>query len=80
MQRYVGHKLLLWKVDKSKKSYEDKSKIYLKDSLFKKIMKVKCYHTFGINKSNLGKNLKIKAVDNKSNIEMFEHKQKNIIE
>ena len=62
------------------KSLKIKSKIYLKDSLFKKkIMKVKCYHTFGINKSNLGKNLKIKAVDNKSNIEMFEHKQKNII-
>ena len=42
-------------------------------------MTVKCYHNFGINKSNLGKNLKIKAVDNNGNIEMFEHKQKNII-
>ena len=42
-------------------------------------MTVKCYHNFGINKSNLGKNLKIKAVDNNSNIEMFEHKNKNII-
>ena len=68
------------KLNKVKNHMKIKSKIYLKDSLFKKkIMKVKCYHTFGINKSNLGKNLKIKAVDNKSNIEMFEHKQKNII-
>ena len=75
INHYYGGKL-----NKVKNHMKIKSKIYLKDSLFKKkIMKVKCYHTFGINKSNLGKNLKIKAVDNNSNIEMFEHKQKNII-
>ena len=75
INHYYGGKLI-----KVKNHMKIKSKIFLKDSMFKKkLMTVKCYHNFGINKSNLGKNLKIKAVDNNSNIEMFEHKQKNII-
>lgn len=75
INHYYGGKL-----NKVKNHMKVKNKIFLKDSMFKKkLMIVKCYHTFGINKSNLGKNLKIKAVDNNSNIEMFEHKHKNII-
>ena len=67
-------------LNKVKNHMKIKSKIFLRDSLFKrKIMTVKCYHYFGINEYNLGKNLEIKAVDNNNNIEMFEHKQKNII-
>jgi len=75
INHYYGGKL-----NKVKNHMKVKNQIFLKDSMFKKkLMTVKCYHTFGINKSNLGKNLKIKAVDNNNNIEMFEHKQKNII-
>ena len=54
--------------------------ISLQDNLFNKNkMTVKCYHNFGIKNFNIGKKLKIKAVNNKNNIEMFEHEQKNII-
>jgi gamma-glutamyl-gamma-aminobutyrate hydrolase PuuD len=75
INHYYGGKL-----NKVKDHMKIKSKIFLRDSLFKKkIMTVKCYHNFGINEHNLGKNLEIKAVDNNNNIEMFEHKQKNII-
>ena len=40
-----------------------------------KIIKVNCYHDFGIVKKNLGNNLKILATSKDGSIECFEHKK-----
>lgn len=67
------------KIDKITGHMKKFTKISMRHNLFKKkILKVRCFHNYGIKPKSLSKDLEIYATDKNDNIEMVKHKDYSI--